>query len=102
MVKLPYVRYTELDMDVCGVKLGGVGVLISKESGKVDQPTGLLGCNVISEVRAALEEKHGRNYLKTVKGSVNHCWAEVLLALELGEQQSPKLEFARLKGRKPI
>ena len=89
-------------MDVCGVKLGGVGVLISKESGKVDQPTGLLGCNVISEVRAALEEKHGRNYLKTAKGSVNHCWAEVLLALELGEQQSPKLEFARLKGRKPI
>ena len=31
--ELPYVRYTELDMDVCGVKLGGVGVLISKESG---------------------------------------------------------------------
>ena len=79
-MEVPYVGYTELDMDVFGVQLGCVGVLISKESRASKQPTGLLGCNVISEVQAALKERHGSDYLNTIQSEVNQCWTEALLA----------------------
>ena len=100
--RYPYVGYTELDMDVFCVQLGCVGVLISKESRASKQPTGLLGCNIISEVQAALKERHGSDYLNTIQSEVNQCWTEALLAWEIGERESAKPGFARLKGKSPI
>ena len=62
--ELPYSGYMELDLDILGVQLGRVGVLVSKSSGTNSaQLTGLLGSNVLREVRAAPKERFGRGYL---------------------------------------
>ncbi len=95
-------NHTELDMDVCGIKLGHVEVLMSEESVIKKQPSGLLGSNVISEVRAALKERHGSNCPNTTQSEGNHCWTEARIAFEIGKLRCAKPGFARLKGRIPI
>ncbi len=101
--ELPYIGYTELDLDILGVQLGRVGVLVSKSSGTNSaQPTGLLGCNVLREVRAALKERFGRGYLASGPLEEDTPWVHALLAYEIEERTSAPTGFAKLGGRVPV
>ena len=100
--ELPYAGYAELEMEVLGIQLSRVGVLVSKASPGDSQSVGLLGCNVISEVREALKETYGANYLQATPAGKNSRWAEALLAYEIAEREEGKSGFARLKGKSPV
>lgn len=97
-VELPYTGYVELEMEVLGIQLSRVGILVSKMS----QPTGLLGCNVIREVRQALKEKYGNNLSEVPQTDGSPQWTEALLAYEISERDKTKSSFARLRGKSPI
>ena len=99
-IEVPYLGYTELDMDILGIQLGRVAVLVSPTSAASSASlTGLLGCNVIREIRSALIEKNGRSYLQTVR---DNPWTDALLACEVEDKADAKVRFVKVAGRQPI
>ena len=78
-VEVPYIGYTELDIDLLGVQLLGAGVLISQSPAQGSpQPTPLLGSNVLQELREMLREMHGKEYLQKVQETSGAMWTDAL------------------------
>ena len=89
-IEIPYMGITELNIDLLGVQLGGVGVLVSMMTTETSsQPISLLGSNVLREVWEALRENYGESYLQNLQGTGDTVWADALFAYEVAETTKP-------------
>jgi transposase InsO family protein len=78
---IPYQGYIEVDINVLGRVFPKVGVLVLKELPKTakEQPSLLLGCNVLGCILEQLKKELGSNYIAQIKClQEGPVWASIL------------------------